>query len=228
MDQIQKDFRSLQDFGSLFIHQETVFFFLGARLISCARRPPFRTGYCPCRIGRRCARGRATIPNGAGVRRPPPNGDYSPSFLAWMGWARKATEAMPLNCLAHCCKALTAASRSAVAWTAFLAMVFCTLYNGRMGDCSGRSLIFPSERCFGGHQSYFSRRDDVLAVTGLIFPVGTMFWRSPVLFFQSERCSGGRSLIFPVGTMFWRSEPYFSRRNDVLAVNAETGGFFTF
>jgi hypothetical protein len=36
-------------------------------------------------------------------------------------------------------------------------------------------LFFPSGRCSGGHRSYFSRRDDVLAVTGLIFPVGTMF-----------------------------------------------------
>jgi len=109
------------------------------------------------------------------------------------------------------------------------------------------ALFFPSERCLGGHRSYFSGRNDVWTVTGLIFPVGTMFGRSPVLFFRSERCFGGhrsyfsgrddvlavgalffrsercfggQSLIFPVGTMFWRSEPYFSGRDDVLAVGA--------
>jgi hypothetical protein len=103
------------------------------------------------------------------------------------------------------------------------------------------ALFFSSGRCSGGHRSYFSGREDVLAVTGLIFLVGTMFWRSPVLFFRSGRCFGGHrsyfsrrddvlavtGLIFPVGKMFWRSEPYFSRRDgrDLLHFRAISGAW---
>ena len=131
---------------------------------------------------------------------------HKPSFLAWMGWARRATEAMPLNCLAHCCKALTAALRSAVAWTAFLPMVFWALYNGRMGDCSGRSLIFFVAALFFPSQPYFSRR-------GLIFSVAA-------LFFPSRPYFSRRGLIFLVAALFFSSQPYFFRRGLIFLVAA--------
>jgi len=81
--------------------------------------------------------------------------------------------------------------------------------NGRMCCCSGRGLIFFVGALFFSSEPYFSRRDDVLAVTGLIFPVGTMFLRSEPYFVRRDDVLTVTGLILFVGTMFWRSPALF-------------------